>query len=403
MISSVLGSAMEVTSAGVQRAYVMNGGSVVAQRNPNGQFYWLHLDHLGSGRKMTDSSGAMTYRAEFDPYGKLLYEWSSPTNLNTRKFTGYERDAATNLDYAQARMYANDWGRFMSPDPIGLKSANKYSPQSLNRYAYVQNNPVNGVDPSGLLTLLVHGTGDEPDAHEWALEGSDFWNAVYDTFKDNNQYAFDWREFSSAYQVSFGAAYLGILKGGLKLADFLNNYKFAEGEKLNIVAHSHGGNIVKVASLLMNRQIDNLVTLGTPQNTDLFAINYHRAAKNHCSVSSLVDYKQFYGSSPTQVGLTVYFTAQAVKYAAMAYASYSMAYHSYNVFGPSSYWYQFYLHQGYGYTIASAQLVAAAATMYMSTRINPLAHKNVILGYESHHDLITAETWKDNTSKGCGL
>ncbi len=100
VISSVLGSAMEVTSAGVQRAYVMNGGSVVAQLNPNGQFYWLHLDHLGSGRKMTDSSGAMTYRAEFDPYGKLLYEWSSPTNLNTRKFTGYERDAATNLDYA---------------------------------------------------------------------------------------------------------------------------------------------------------------------------------------------------------------------------------------------------------------------------------------------------------------
>jgi hypothetical protein len=51
----VLGSVMEVTSAGVQRAYVMGNGSVVAQLNPNGNFYWLHLDHLGSGRKMTDS------------------------------------------------------------------------------------------------------------------------------------------------------------------------------------------------------------------------------------------------------------------------------------------------------------------------------------------------------------
>ncbi len=149
MISSVLGSAMEVTSAGVQRAYVMNGGSVVAQRNPNGQFYWLHLDHLGSGSKMTDSSGAMTYRAEFDPYGKLLYEWSSPTNLNTRKFTGYERDAATNLDYAQARMYASEWGRFMSPDPMGLGSSKLTSPQSLNRYSYTDNNPINRIDPTG--------------------------------------------------------------------------------------------------------------------------------------------------------------------------------------------------------------------------------------------------------------
>jgi RHS repeat-associated protein len=150
VISSVLGSVLEVTSAGVQRAYVMSNGAVVAQLNPNGSFYWLHLDHLGSGRKMTDTSGTMVYRAEFDPYGKLLYEWSSPSNLNTKKFTGYERDGATNLDYAQARMYASDWGRFQSPDPAGMKAVIPYSPQSLNRYAYTDNNPVNRVDRTGL-------------------------------------------------------------------------------------------------------------------------------------------------------------------------------------------------------------------------------------------------------------
>jgi RHS repeat-associated protein len=91
----------------------------------------------------------MVYRAEFDPYGKLLYEWSSPASLNTRKFTGYERDAATNLDYAQARMYASDWGRFMSPDPSGMSTVNRSSPQSLNRYAYTDNNPINRIDPTG--------------------------------------------------------------------------------------------------------------------------------------------------------------------------------------------------------------------------------------------------------------
>jgi RHS repeat-associated protein len=149
VISSVLGSVMEVTSAGVQRAYVMSGGAVVAQLNPNGNFYWIHLDHLSSGRKMTDTSGNMVYRAEFDPYGKLLYEWSSPTNLNTKKFTGYERDAATNLDYAQARMYSSDWGRFLSPDPIGMRAVRPNSPKSLNRYSYVENDPINKVDPTG--------------------------------------------------------------------------------------------------------------------------------------------------------------------------------------------------------------------------------------------------------------
>jgi RHS repeat-associated protein len=149
VVSSVLGSTMEVTSAGMQRAYVMSGSAVVAQLNPNGQFYWLHLDHLGSGRKMTDSSGNMTYRAEFDPYGKLLYEWSSPANLNTKKFTGYERDAGTGLDYAQARMYASDWGRFLTPDPLGLRAARLNSPKSLNRYSYVESDPVNFVDRTG--------------------------------------------------------------------------------------------------------------------------------------------------------------------------------------------------------------------------------------------------------------
>jgi RHS repeat-associated protein len=154
VISSVLGSAMEVTSAGVQRAYVMSGSSVVAQLNPNSSFYWLHLDHLGPGRKMTDSSGNVVYRAEFDPWGKLTYEWSSPGNLNTRKFTGYERDAATNLDYAQTRMYSSEWGRFLSPDPAGLGAARMTSPKSLNRYAYTEGNracqefSVNGVASS---------------------------------------------------------------------------------------------------------------------------------------------------------------------------------------------------------------------------------------------------------------
>ena len=149
--SSVIGSAvMEVTSAGVQRAYVMNGGSVVAQRNPDGNFYWLHADHLGSGRKMTNASGNLTYRAEFDPYGKLTYEWSATPNQNTKKFTGYERDAGSGLDYAQARMYGSEWGRFLSPDPAGLAAARMTSPKSLNRYTYTEGNPVNYIDPGGL-------------------------------------------------------------------------------------------------------------------------------------------------------------------------------------------------------------------------------------------------------------
>lgn len=67
-----------------------------------------------------------------------------------QKFTGYERDAETTLDYAQARYFASTQGRFTSPDPL-LSSGKPLQPQSWNRYTYTINNPLKYVDPSGLI------------------------------------------------------------------------------------------------------------------------------------------------------------------------------------------------------------------------------------------------------------
>jgi RHS repeat-associated protein len=66
-----------------------------------------------------------------------------------QKFTTYDRDAETNLDYAQARMFGSGLGRFTSPDPT-LLSINGNNPQSFNRYVYVMNNPLLYTDPLGL-------------------------------------------------------------------------------------------------------------------------------------------------------------------------------------------------------------------------------------------------------------
>ena len=66
--------------------------------------------------------------------------------------TGKERDAESGNDYFGARYYASTMGRWMSPDPAGIGFANAANPQSLNLYAYVQNNPLGFVDPNGLLS-----------------------------------------------------------------------------------------------------------------------------------------------------------------------------------------------------------------------------------------------------------
>jgi len=61
-----------------------------------------------------------------------------------------ERDDATGLDHTWWRKYESFSGRWTSPDPY-RGSMTVANPQSFNGYAYAQNDPVNFVDPSGLL------------------------------------------------------------------------------------------------------------------------------------------------------------------------------------------------------------------------------------------------------------
>ena len=156
--SSVLKAVViEANAAGVYRAYVYAANKLVAQQSYDGQFYWIHTDHLGSGHKMTDSAGVVKYRSEYDSYGQAVLSWaaSGDVNINSKRFTGYERDMASGLDYANARMYNSGRGKFIQPDPLGSKNAKSRSPQSLNRYAYTGNDPVNFVDPGGLISLKI--------------------------------------------------------------------------------------------------------------------------------------------------------------------------------------------------------------------------------------------------------
>jgi RHS repeat-associated protein len=77
---------------------------------------------------------------------------ASPTIAEGRgvRFTGKERDAETGLDFSQARYLSSAQGRFTSPDPAGLLAAKPGNPQSWNLYAYVLNNPLIYIDPTGL-------------------------------------------------------------------------------------------------------------------------------------------------------------------------------------------------------------------------------------------------------------
>jgi RHS repeat-associated protein len=69
-------------------------------------------------------------------------------------FTGKERDSETQLDFFQARYLSGAQQRFMSADP-GNAGADPMNPQSWNAYAYVNNNPLNATDPTGMFLSLL--------------------------------------------------------------------------------------------------------------------------------------------------------------------------------------------------------------------------------------------------------
>ncbi|MGB7763196.1 MAG: RHS repeat-associated core domain-containing protein [Bryobacteraceae bacterium] len=115
-------------------------------------------DRLGSVRN--GQYGATAYF----PWG----EERTPTTNGADKFATYFRDGVTDgvgQDYANARYYNYNFGRFWSPDPKGLGSARPLSPGSWNRYTYSRNDPVNFRDPSGLDDVAGDG-GDNPEGND---------------------------------------------------------------------------------------------------------------------------------------------------------------------------------------------------------------------------------------------
>jgi RHS repeat-associated protein len=129
---------------------------------------YLIADNLGSPRAITNSSGEVIARHDYLPFGEEIGAGIGGRSTVQKymvdqvrqKFTGYERDDETGLDFAQARYYGNVHGRFTSVDPLNA-SASSSNPQTFNRYSYTLNNPLRYADPSGMLTQ-----GSDQDEYE---------------------------------------------------------------------------------------------------------------------------------------------------------------------------------------------------------------------------------------------
>lgn len=115
----------------------------IARFAPDGKAAYYHGDALGSVRALSDESGELIASYAYDAFGAVRAASGSPGAFG---FTGEQVDSETGFTYLRERYYDPLLGRFTTRDRFPGRASDT---QSLNRYVYVQNNPVNNVDPSG--------------------------------------------------------------------------------------------------------------------------------------------------------------------------------------------------------------------------------------------------------------
>ena len=132
--------------AAVTAHYTYGGRELISSDDGTNFEYNMH-DSFGSSRQVTDAAETVIATYLFDAFGNLLTQ--TGTAVNPYKFASiwrYRDDGDAGLLLLGTRYYDPDVGRFVTADTwLG----DVLDPQSLNRYVYVVNNPVNLVDPSG--------------------------------------------------------------------------------------------------------------------------------------------------------------------------------------------------------------------------------------------------------------
>jgi RHS repeat-associated protein len=133
----------ELTSASA--SYQVYGPDGLIALVQSGATISVLRDHEGSTRALVGSTGTVLERFSYEPFGALLPGSSTPSHTR-RLYTGQEYDAEVDLYAFEARLYDPNLAVCYATDPAD----EGYSP-----YTYVQNDPVNRVDPDGRVAGWV--------------------------------------------------------------------------------------------------------------------------------------------------------------------------------------------------------------------------------------------------------
>jgi len=134
---------LEERSSGSLIVSYIYGDDLISQKRGSTTHYY-NYDGLGSTRALTTNDATISDAYTYDAFGNLLEKTGN--TINNYLFTGEQYDPNIGFYYLRARYYLPQTGRFLTFDEY---SGSINDPQSLHKYLYVYNNPVNNLDLSG--------------------------------------------------------------------------------------------------------------------------------------------------------------------------------------------------------------------------------------------------------------
>jgi RHS repeat-associated protein len=153
----------DVATAREAYVYLEDEPVAIIRAGTDSGTFFLHNDHLGRPLAMTDTSGTLVWRAEYEPFGKSLAPRTNARSFSPRfRFPGqWENGDSGDLPGGATgilgsinaltdnwyRTYAQRWGRYTQPDPIGV------SLKEANLFRYASGNPLGKTDTLGLWTI----------------------------------------------------------------------------------------------------------------------------------------------------------------------------------------------------------------------------------------------------------
>ena len=201
--------------------------------NEKSGYLVYHFDQLGSTKCITDKDGKTVYTMSYGSYGELFGIQDAKGKLVNFKDNpiaflyngqyGIVTDQNTLL-YMRARYYNPEIKRFLNQDVLTGSIGNS---QSLNRYSYVQGNPIRFTDPFG---LCPNGSGTLSEFTPAAKKVLGLAHLAYDYF-----YEMTWQE-----QTHLACAVLGFVPGVGDVADVVDGYAYSTEGNLAEAAFSYG-------------------------------------------------------------------------------------------------------------------------------------------------------------------